>query len=596
LENQDTKSFPQDREIRFANSNRARLTTCKKGADPSEILKSLEIGQPGALILVLGGENNITDSLKPRLTQLFSRGIANAAMTTDALIIDSGTDTGANVLMGQGVADRGRKSDLLGIAPAGKVSLPDEPQPNKKGDRALLNSNHSHFILVDCNQWGEESEMRFEIAKTLGEDIPVVAILVNGAETAKEEMLQCVRRGWPVIVIEGSEGSADEFAALWKKKPAFINDPVSAEIIADGNIQLFPIDGSVASLERLIVRELGGNASLRLAWETFALYDLNAVRQQKSFTQMQTGMLILAVVGTFLAITQTQFKLGEAYLVDTLRWFSPESFNYFIEVFKYLIILVPITVSVIMAAANRFKAGHKWILLRSSAESIKREIYRYRARAGLYSDPRTRQVNREVKLARKLKNITRQLMQTEANLAGLKPYAGPIPPQYGAAPDDNGMGFLSSDQYLKFRLIDQLDYYRGKVQKLDKKSTRFQWYIYLVGGLGTLLAALGLEIWIALTTALAGVFTTYLEFKQIEKTVMNYNQAATDLANIHSWWIALPADEQTNPANIDKLVEGTESTLQREYTGWVEHMQEMLEALQEEQETKEAEEQEAGGQ
>jgi hypothetical protein len=56
---------------------------------------------------------------------------------------------------------------------------------------------------------------------------------------------------------------------LWKKKPVFIDDPVLAEIIAEGYIHLFPVNGSVAGLERLIVRELGGNASLRLSWETF---------------------------------------------------------------------------------------------------------------------------------------------------------------------------------------------------------------------------------------------------------------------------------------------------------------------------------------
>ena len=38
-----------------------------------------------------------------------------------------------------------------------------------------------------------------------------------------------------------------------------------------------------------------------------------------------------------------------------------------------------ITITVLIAAANRFSAGNKWIFLRATAESIKKEIYRYRA-------------------------------------------------------------------------------------------------------------------------------------------------------------------------------------------------------------------------
>jgi len=199
-----------------------------------------------------------------------------------------------------------------------------------------------------------------------------------------------------------------------------------------------------------------------------------------------------------------------------------------------------------------------------------------------------------VKLARRLKAITKQLMQTEVNVAGFEPYKGPIPPPYGAAPNDKGMGFLTPDQYIKFRLEDQLNYYRRKVEQMEKKSRRYQWYIYLSGGLGTLLAALGFELWIALTTAVAGALTTFLEFRQLESTVMNYNQAATDLDNIKSWWVALSAEDQTNPQNRDKLVDYTENTLQREYSGWVQQMQDMLDTLQEEQKKELEDEQQKG--
>jgi hypothetical protein len=447
-------------------------------------------------------------------------------------------------------------------------------------------------VLVDVEEWGGAAGTLFEIAKARGTGIPVTTLVVNGDATALSGVLHSVRQGWPIIVVQGSGGNADEISAHLKKKTAFIEDPVMAEIIANGDIHLFPLESSVESLERLIVRELGGNASLRLAWENFALYDSNSGQYQSSFLNMQNRMLVLAVIGTFMALTQTQLNLWGVSAADRFPWLELFKEDALIDlIFKYIIITIPITVSVIMAAANRFKAGHKWVLLRSSTEAIKQQIYRYRTQSGIFNEKNTKKESREVKLARRLKAITKQLMQTEVNVAGFEPYKGPIPPLYGAAPNDKGMSFLTPDQYIKFRLEDQLNYYRRKVEQLEKKSRRYQWYIYLIGGFGTLLAAIGFELWIALTTAIAGALTTFLEFRQLENTVMNYNQAATDLDNIKSWWVALSAEDQTDPNNRDKLVDYTENTLQREYTGWVQQMQDMLDSLQEEQRKQMEEEQ-----
>ena len=109
------------------------------------------------------------------------------------------------------------------------------------------------------------------------------------------------------------------------------------------------------------------------------------------------------------------------------------------------------------------------------------------------------------------------------------------------------------------------------------------WLIYIFGGVGTFLAAVRLELWIALTTALAAAFTTFLEYRQVENTLIKYNQAETNLANVQTWWMALPAEEQTDPKNIDKLVGYTEKILQDEHTGWAQEMQDALAELRAEQ-------------
>ena len=106
-----------------------------------------------------------------------------------------------------------------------------------------------------------------------------------------------------------------------------------------------------------------------------------------------------------------------------------------------------------------------------------------------------------------------------------------------------------------------------------------QWAILIVGGVGTFLAAINKEIWVALTTSLATAFTSYFGYQQVENSFIQYNQAATNLGNIKSWWVSLEAEEQANQKNVDLLVEHTEKTLESELTGWVQHMQDALAEL-----------------
>ena len=165
----------------------------------------------------------------------------------------------------------------------------------------------------------------------------------------------------------------------------------------------------------------------------------------------------------------------------------------------------------------------------------------------------------EVQLAQKLEFISRQMMQTKVNVSALRPYTSAIPPKmYGAAGMDDGFSFLTPERYIKMRLGDELSFYQGRTVGLEQQLKRWQWAILIAGGVGTLLAAVGLELWVALTTALVAAFTTYLQYRQVEGTLTQYNQAATNLANVQTWWMALSGEEQAKQENVELLVDHTE--------------------------------------
>ncbi|MGC2570998.1 MAG: DUF4231 domain-containing protein [Candidatus Nitrosopolaris sp.] len=188
---------------------------------------------------------------------------------------------------------------------------------------------------------------------------------------------------------------------------------------------------------------------LRSVWERFALYDENANRLQRCFSRLQIWILALGVVATILALSQTQFKSSLELLV------VPNT------ALKDVILIMPITISVLVAAANRFKYGTKWVLLRASAEAIKSEIYRYRTKAEKYSDQQRGQTSRDEVLSNQIKIISQRLMQSEVNVSALEPYGGPIPPKMsGAEAQDDGLSDLTPESYITIRVANQLTYYK----------------------------------------------------------------------------------------------------------------------------------------
>lgn len=565
--------------INFENNRAATAVFPPASAKAEDIIAALGLADHKAVLLVIGGADSIDAKLKPRLTQLFGRGIARAAANIGAVIIDGGTKAGVMEMMGQGVADRGFNSSLVGVAPRGLVAYPGSTGTGQ----VPLDSNHTHFVLVDGDAWGSETSTIFQLVAQLRKKVPAVALLAGGGDTTRNEVLQAVRQSLSLIVVEGSGGLADELAAAWKARPDLPDDPLMAEVIADGRLEFHVLGSTVKGAERLIVRELGGDNVLLQAWDRFAVYDLNAILQKQRFDRLQMTILSIGLLATALAITKQVFE-GRTPNWGTLWWYV-----------YYLLIVIPIVITILVTVANKFKQGNKWLLLRSGAESIKREIYRYRSRAGDYKGispqlpatggtPPPPLPTPEQVLAQRLQDITQQAMRTEVNSSSLIPYPKDKDfPPYVKYSGDDGFSVLTPDRYIDVRLTDQLSYYRRSAVKHELKLKLIQWSIYIIGGLGTLLAAINQQVWIAVTTALATALATYLSYQQTETTVTKYNQAATDLANVKSWWTALPADQQAKQENVDTLVKHTEDVLRSELDGWVQQMQNALAELRKDQ-------------
>jgi hypothetical protein len=359
---------------------------------------------------------------------------------------------------------------------------------------------------------------------------------------------------------------------------------------------------------------------LRKAWELFDIYDRTAIATQKRFLNFRIAILVVGVISTILVVIKAVWDKYHVGLIG-----ANNADNQIVTIlengFYGLVIIAPIAVSVLLAASVKLDRGMNWVLLRASAEILKKQIYQYRV--GFY-DP----MDADKFLAKEIQVVSDRLMKTQVNRSGLvidihksksdnllsllfelliRKILNPIQksiketlkrlrekldgksekPQTYVREDL--FSPLTVEQYLEYRLIDQLSWYRRKTLKLDSQWQFLQWSIYVWGGLGTFLAAIKAEIWIAITNAIATAIASFLDFKQLDSTLMCYNQAACNLENLLCWWHALTDEARANPDNIKKLVENTEKVIQSETSSWVEEMREALSELYKENENKNGE-------
>jgi hypothetical protein len=437
----------------------------------------------------------------------------------------------------------------------------------------------SHTVVRLPAEWSDAMKALVQIAGELAKDNtagdrPVLAILFGGGKTEKRALVLCARREWPVLVVQGSGGIADEILKAMEpgadgKPPAPAADPDLREIIERADIYKFSISGNVDDLNRILLDLIDLRVEfLADSWNRYDDLDQAAIRKQAQFRKLQWTILALGLIATLLAIARS----GNALPLWIKQLFPAQFVQEFQGLTHILIVLTPITISVLVAANSRFREGNKWVLLRAAAEAIKREIFRYRMRAGAYSNEQCFQTSRESKLAAKLKDISTALAQSEVNRSSVPAVVKNDPAR---------LTFLSLDDYLKQRIDDQIGYFVAKTASLSKRLKTVQVWIYIAGGVGTALAAFHGDVWVALTTAVAATFTTRLEMDQVENSLVQYNQALTGLRNIASWWKALSQWEKGRRRNIDLLVEQTETTLEGELGGWVQQMQTALDKLTE---------------
>jgi len=168
----------------------------------------------------------------------------------------------------------------------------------------------------------------------------------------------------------------------------------------------------------------------------------------------------------------------------------------------------------------------------------------------------------------------------------LKPFKGDLPPapRFSYEGADPGFHDLTGDEYFNYRLNNELNWHIKRVNEKQKQRVRLQVAILLSGAAGAILAALGFNIWVALTASLTTTLLGWQELKNLDLIVRNYSKVVLELSIVADHWKHLEPPQKTQ-SEFYKMVNFTEDLL---WSRNVEYIKAMQEALKESGLSKEA--------
>ncbi len=246
------------------------------------------------------------------------------------------------------------------------------------------------------------------------------------------------------------------------------------------------------------------------------------------------------------------------------------------EMLRLLLFGLPLVSAGIMAYVTKFLPSQLWSKYRYAAEAIRREIFLYRMNAGenYFNLPREQQQE----------NLLKKLY--EAECAADMPVTIFVPPIFNQErfkralqeeSGDDGYRDMAADDYIRLRLVNQYRWYTDKSFYEYRVMGRWQVVALVIGGAGSLLAYLGYEAWVAVTTSAAVTVSALANLMMYGRTYVIYHVAAQQLRQHYNSWNAKTAEYRMQAENISTFVASVETIFKNEINQWQQQAQDALE-------------------
>jgi hypothetical protein len=170
-------------------------------------LKKLGIPRPKKVIVLIGGADGI-GLLDQLAVKKGVEIIARLAEEMNAVVVDGGTQAGIMAEIGNQRKNHKFSFPLIGVVFDNLLS--------KEEPKNILDPNHSHFIFIPGEDWGDESAWIAMIATRIAEGEKSITVLVNGGEISQQDVQHSLNEDRHVFIMRGTGRLADEITLTRK--------------------------------------------------------------------------------------------------------------------------------------------------------------------------------------------------------------------------------------------------------------------------------------------------------------------------------------------------------------------------------------------
>jgi hypothetical protein len=192
------------RQLSLRDGATVRAANITEGGEIREALKELGIPYPKPVIVLVGGAGGIGWLDKFPMGKA-TRIVARLAEESGAVLVDGGTQAGIMTEVGKQRQRNKFSFPLVGVV-FDKLLMQQEPD-------SILDPNHTHFMLIPGDDWGDESAWIARIATVIAGDNQSITVLINGGTISRSDVEYSLMENRPVFVMRGTGRLADEMTA-----------------------------------------------------------------------------------------------------------------------------------------------------------------------------------------------------------------------------------------------------------------------------------------------------------------------------------------------------------------------------------------------
>lgn len=514
------------------------------------LIERLGLVEPTPVMVIIGGANRMSRETGEKVRTFFEQSLAPVLEASGMVVVTGGTDSGVMAIAGQTLSS---VATLVGVSPRG--ALVSNPSVD-------LQKDHHVNVLTPGTTWGSETDYMVSLASALTQGARCgLVLIVNGGDVAFEETKYFVEAGWPILAVAGSGGVAD---ALVKSRRLLNRVQHKNRLLKNADLDRVALDGSPREVRKRIHWYVSEDELLKSAWTYYAAFDRRAGKQQRFNRVIKVILQVVSLA--ILSLVLIRFEITEP-IPTNLPWLKTNSF---LQTLKNVTVPIAVALPIALAAAaaigQSVAADRGWRIVRASAESLKREIYRYRAWLTVDVENRVSSGEGRQYLKRTVSSALRRstssgfLLSVDLTSRRGRPR--------GLDEGDDELAPLSIASYTSHRIDGQISYFQTKGRGLRRKAIAVVLAGVLIAAISGTVAGTYFAPWAAVAVLGVTALTAYLERSRLTERAARFATASADLAEIKSGLHVQSVVDLRLPKSLLSTVERAEAALEGESHAW----------------------------